>query len=96
MKYIWKGDEFKLGLEGFLNSKTNNNLMYMNVPLDGFEKQIVEKFGKDKCTYILYRSVYYDKNTKEIYAYDDYHNCRIEMQDRYIEMLPWQLIDISE
>lgn len=65
-----------------------------NVDLNELEKYGFEQANFNKNYYIRYiyidkeinyETLYIDKNTKEIFAYDDYQDEKIPMQDEWIK-----------
>jgi len=68
-KYYFIGEETTLAYYGFEIPEWNKNYWIRYVQPDTLE---------------FYRTIYYDRKTKEIYAYNDYYDETIEMDENWI------------
>ena len=85
--------EKELIAKGFELHENNERYLirYIKDEIDWFEKG----GGMDKDT-PYYRTLYFDLETNELYAYNDYLDEEIEMKDEYIEDIKYLFTKVQE
>ncbi len=84
-KYYFTGEETALAYYDFEIPEWNENFFIRWVQKTEEEEKIASKGGYECLEF--YRTIYYDRETKEIYAYNDYYDEAIEMDETWIEDL---------